>query len=138
VSFFPQAFAIVVGEEGGYIADPRDPGGETKYGISKRTYPNVDIAQLTLEEAREIYLRDYWNACACDTMSWERALCVFDMAVNQGQGAARALNLQTRDVGELMAERALRYAANKNFAIYGKGWLNRLFKVFKVAQITPQ
>lgn len=138
MSFFEQAFKIVVGEEGGYVNDPRDPGGETKFGISKRAYPNLDIAQLTLEQAQQIYLRDYWDECGCDAMPWERALCVFDMAVNQGQGAARALNHQAHDPGELMAERAVRYATNEHFPIYGKGWMNRLFKVFKVAQVTPK
>jgi len=138
MSFFLPAFQIVIGVEGGYSNDPRDPGGETKFGISKRAYPNVDIPRLTLEQAQGIYRRDYWDACGCDTMSWERALCVFDMAVNQGQGAARALNVQAHDTAELMAERAVRYADNNNFPTYGKGWMNRLFKVFKSAQVTPQ
>lgn len=138
MSFFLPAFQIVVGIEGGYVNDPQDPGGETKFGISKRAYPALDIAALTLEQAQQIYLRDYWDACGCDTMPWERALCVFDMAVNQGQGAARALNVQAHDAIELMAERAVRYAGNKNFPTYGKGWMNRLFKVFKSAQVTPQ
>lgn len=138
MSFFLPAFQIVVGIEGGYTADPRDLGGETKFGISKKAYPDLDIASLTLEQAQQIYLRDYWNACGCDTMPWERALCVFDMAVNQGPGAARALNVQSHDVCELMAERAVRYGRTVNFSTYGKGWMNRLFKVFKSAQVTPQ
>ena len=138
MSFFLPAFQLVVGIEGGYVNDPRDPGGETKFGISKRAYPNIDIAQLTLEQAQQIYLRDYWDACGCDTMPWERALCVFDMAVNQGPGSARALNVQSHDSSELMAERAVRYAENKNFPTYGKGWMRRLFTVFKSAQVTPQ
>jgi len=138
VSFFLSAFQIVVGIEGGYSNDPRDPGGETKFGISKRAYSDLDIASLTLEQAQQIYLRDYWEVCGCDTMTWERALCVFDMAVNQGQGAARALNVQAHDAIDLMAERAIRYAKNENFPTYGKGWMNRLFRVFKNAQVTPQ
>lgn len=137
MSFFLPAFQFVVGIEGGYINDPRDPGGETKFGISKRAYPQLDIAQLTLEQAQQIYLLDYWEKCGCETMSWERALCVFDMAVNQGQGAAHEFNAQAPDATELMAERALRYAQNKNFPIDGKGWMRRLFKIFKLAQVTP-
>lgn len=138
MSFFLPAFHLVIGIEAGYVNDPRDPGGETKFGISKRAYPNLDIARLTLEEAQAIYLRDYWTLCGCDTMPWERALCVFDMAVNQGQGTARALNVQAHDASELMAERAVRYATNEHFPVYGKGWMNRLFKVFKNAQVAPQ
>lgn len=137
MSFFQAAFDLIVGIEAGYVNDPHDPGGETKFGISKRAYPNLDIANLTLEDARAIYQRDYWERCGCDSMSWERALCVFDMAVNQGQGAARALNVQAHDTIELMAARAVRYAENENFRTYGKGWMNRLFKIFKSSQITP-
>lgn len=40
---FDLAFEIIIGHEGGYVNDPRDPGGETRYGISKRAYPNEDI-----------------------------------------------------------------------------------------------
>ena len=137
MSYFDAAFEIVVGIEGGYVNDPNDAGGETKYGISKRAYPNVDIKQLTLDEAKAIYLRDYWTHCACDTMPWERALCVFDCAVNQGAGAARSLQVQSATVAELMAERALRYAKSQEFERFGKGWMNRLFNVFKKAQVTP-
>jgi|SRR6185437_6132197 len=47
--------------EGGYVNDPQDPGGETKYGISKRQYPNIDIKNLTPEKAFGIFLKDYWD-----------------------------------------------------------------------------
>lgn len=137
MSFFDTAFDLVVGLEGGYSNDPVDPGGETKYGISKRAYPHIDIANLTIDQAKQIYRQDYWDRCACDTMSWERAICVFDMSVNQGPGAARSLNLQSHDMIAFMAERALRYTHNPQFERYGKGWLTRLFTVFKAAQVTP-
>lgn len=137
MSFFNAAFEIVVGIEAGYVNDPQDPGGETKYGISKRAYPELDIANLTIDQAKEIYRRDYWDRCACDTLSWERALCVFDCAVNQGQGTARALNVQAHDAGNLMARRAVRYAGTAHFDRFGEGWMDRLFKVFKSAQVTP-
>lgn len=138
MSFFDQAFALVVGIEGGYVNDPQDPGGETKYGISKRAYPNVDIPQLTLDEAKAIYRRDYWNACGCDSMSWERALCAFDCAVNQGEGAEQLIAAHSPDAIELMAQRALRYARSKNFEHDGHGWFRRLFTIMKQAQVIPQ
>jgi lysozyme family protein len=58
---FNEAIGIVLDNEGGYINDKNDTGGETKYGISKRSYPNVDIKNLTEEEAIAIYLRDFWK-----------------------------------------------------------------------------
>jgi len=51
----------VLKREGGYVDDPTDRGGETKYGISKRSYPQLDIKNLTLEQALEIYRKDYWK-----------------------------------------------------------------------------
>ena len=138
MSFFLAAFQIVVGIEAGYVNDPHDPGGETKFGISKRSYPNLNIAQLTLEEAQAIYQRDFWYPTGCESMPWERALCAFDCAVNQGEQAEELLNAHAHDATELMAERAVRYAENKNLPIYGKGWMRRLFTVFKAAQSTPR
>jgi lysozyme family protein len=58
---FALAIPIVLLHEGGYVNDPDDPGGETKYGICKRSYPHVDIAQLTIEGAKAIYERDFWT-----------------------------------------------------------------------------
>lgn len=58
---FRYAVEVVLRHEGGYVNDPSDPGGETKYGISKRSYPHLDIANLTREEAIAIYRRDWWE-----------------------------------------------------------------------------
>lgn len=85
---FDEAFKIVVGHEGGYVNDPQDPGGETKFGISKRAHPRLDIASLTLEHAKEIYRRDYWDKCACHLMDPGLALIVFDASVNNGPSQA--------------------------------------------------
>jgi lysozyme family protein len=60
-SEFNGAFEILIGHEGGYVDHPDDPGGETKYGISKRSYPEVNIAALTLDKAKAIYREDYWD-----------------------------------------------------------------------------
>jgi lysozyme family protein len=137
MSFFAAAFAIVVGEEGGYVNNPADPGGETRYGISKRAYPNLDIAQLTLEEAKQIYQRDYWDKLNCDGMSWELALINFDCGVNQGISVARAIQRVTQNAAQFQAERGVRYATLPTFDQFGRGWMRRLFHVFKAAQVTP-
>lgn len=57
---FEYSFARLLEDEGGYVSDGYDPGGETKFGISKKSYPDVDIPGLALEDAREIYYRDFW------------------------------------------------------------------------------
>ena len=47
--------------EGGYVNDPNDPGKETNFGISKRSYKDLDIKKLTVEDAKAIYKRDWWD-----------------------------------------------------------------------------
>lgn len=85
---FDQVFDKLISHEGGYVNDPRDPGGETKYGISKRSYPALDIRALTLADAKAIYRRDYWERAQCDKMPPDLAFDVFDAAVNSGIGQA--------------------------------------------------
>jgi len=76
------AFIWVLATEGGYVNDPNDHGGETKYGISKRQYPTLDIRDLTIEEAQEIYRVDYWDEHRCGELPIALGLFVFDAVVN--------------------------------------------------------
>lgn len=94
---FDTAFNRLIGHEGGYVNNPKDPGGETKYGISKRAYPDVDIAALTLDQAKAIYRRDYWDRARCDELPPAVAFQVFDTAVNSGIG--QAIRFLQRAVG---------------------------------------
>ena len=84
---FDEAFAKLIEHEGGYVNDPADPGGETKYGISRRAYPGEDIAGMTLERAKTIYQRDYWGPAGCDAVPPGVKFQVFDCAVNSGVAA---------------------------------------------------
>lgn len=75
--------------EGGYSNDPDDPGGETKYGISKRSYPNVDIKNLTVQQAIDIYTRDFWNRNNIGSFQNQTlANIVFRFIVHSGQDTA--------------------------------------------------
>ena len=86
---FKVAIPFVLQHEGGYVHDPEDAGGETKYGICKRSYPKVDIAKLTEEKARDIYERDFWQPLGLDGFkSQEVATKVFDSAVLIGSKRA--------------------------------------------------
>ena len=62
------AIELIIDHEGGYVNDPNDRGGETKYGISKRAYPDIDIANLTKEQATDIYRNDYWDKIRANEM----------------------------------------------------------------------
>ena len=87
---FDRAFDFTVGVEGGYGNDPDDPGGETNWGISKRAHPNVDIKNLTKEEAKEIYWEEYWKLAGCSNLEWPINMLLFDNAVNAGVSAAQS------------------------------------------------
>ena len=88
---FESAFERTLGYEGGYSDDPNDPGGETRWGISKRAYPGEDIKQLTVEQAKAIYYRDYWRPVGGDGLRGDVAAELFDTAVNMGVTAAIAI-----------------------------------------------
>jgi len=81
---FSSVIEMVLHHEGGYVNHPSDPGGETKYGISKRAYPEIDIVSLTEEDAEEIYYRDYWSRIKGDDLPPAVACVVMDYAVNSG------------------------------------------------------
>lgn len=144
---FDEAFARLIGHEGGYVNDPTDPGGETKYGISKRSYPQVDIKNLSLQDAKNIYYRDFWAPLgdAHPAIKFQ----VFDFAVNSGiQTAIRKLQaaidaaddghwgprseaaleaLELNDVLMRFAAQRLRYMTKlKNWPQHGAGWANRI------------
>ena len=89
---FDKLIESVLSHEGGYSNDKVDPGGETNFGISKRQYPDIDIKNLTVERAKEIYYQDYWLKGKCDKLPINLQAIYFDMCVNFGlRGACRVL-----------------------------------------------
>lgn len=85
---FKNAMAFLLHHEGGTNVDPVDRGGLTKYGISQRTYPNLDIANLTVQDAFVIYERDFWNKLYCNELPPMLSGAMFDSAVNCGLPSA--------------------------------------------------
>lgn len=94
---FDDAFKRLIGHEGELSDHPKDKGGLTKYGISQRSYPNIDIKALTLDEARQLYKRDYWNALQMEHLPEGVRFDLFDMAVNSG--VSQAVKTLQRAVG---------------------------------------
>lgn len=144
---FDKAFDRLFDHEGGYVNDPQDPGGETKFGISKRSYPNVDIKNLTREQAKAIYLADFWNVIgdAHHAVRWQ----LFDFAVNSGistairklqaaigvaddghwgpVSAARYKEMDLNDVLlRLLAYRLNFMASLTTWDRFGRGWARRI------------
>lgn len=144
---FGKAFELLIGHEGGYVNDPRDPGGETKYGISKRSYPKLDIKNLTLDQAKVIYKADFWGPLpkVDDRVRFH----LFDLAVNSSVRRAVQILQTVVDVKPdgiwgpksqaaydrlaptavaiaLTAER-LRFMTNlNNWSAHGRGWARRI------------
>ena len=104
MNHFDKAFEELIGFEGGYSNDPFDAGGETNWGISKRQYPDLDIKNLTIEDAKAIYFRDYWQGIGLDQIvNPNLATELFEQGVNFGRYWAayhlqRALNLLGKDL----------------------------------------
>lgn len=94
---FDLAFDRLMGNEGGYVNDPADPGGETNWGISKRSYPGIDIKALTREGAKRIYRADFWDRARMAEYDGAIAFQVFDLAVNSG--IETAVRLMQRAAG---------------------------------------
>ena len=121
--------------EGGYDNDPDDPGGETKFGIDKRSHPGVDIKALTKEGATKIYWKEYWVKNGCEFLPYPLGEVYFNCCVNCGVGRASkiqhdpAVRLPHDAVHFLDAQEAFYrrlVEARPKARKYLKGWLNRV------------
>lgn len=142
-------FDRLIGHEGEYSNDPNDPGGETKWGISKRAYPFLDIKNLTREQAKLIYYDDFWTVINAEKLHPAVAFQLFDFAVNSGVETAiryfqRALGVaddghwgkisqavadNTSVSDQIMclnAERLEFMTKLKNWPHHGRGWARRI------------
>jgi lysozyme family protein len=103
---FLKAFEYLMYHEGGYVNDPKDAGGETRYGISKRSYPQLDIKNLMRDQAQQIYFCDFWGKSKCEQINDDNlAIKFFDLCVNTGINQATKLIQKTlRSAGQIVAE----------------------------------
>jgi|TARA_B100000424_G_scaffold258503_1_gene240444 lysozyme family protein len=96
---YEKCLEAILHHEGGYVNHPKDPGGETNLGVTKRVYEewggNKDMKELTVEDVAPIYKKNYWHKIKGDSLPAGLDLCVFDFGVNAGPGRA-AKYLQTQ------------------------------------------
>ncbi|MEO3879283.1 glycoside hydrolase family 108 protein [Rheinheimera fenheensis] len=150
---FTCSLEVVLHHEGGYVNHPADPGGETIYGISRRSHPEVWIkGRPSIEEAKAIYHRDYWLPIKADALPLPVALITFDSAVNCGCFVAakflqRALNIADDGiigpvtlsaanradsaalVNAIAGQRIVYSASLRNWNSFGLGWSRRIVDV---------
>mgnify|MGYP000868655196 CR=1 FL=1 len=122
---------------GGYTNDPNDPGGETKWGISKRAHPKLDIPNLTLDQAADIYEREYWQPAGCGDMEPPRALAVFNLSVLMGLDDAESVAWMPawRDVAFYQITKHCRVVKkNPKLKRYLWGWCNRWLDLVETCQ----
>jgi len=95
---YDKCLETILHHEGGYVNHPKDPGGETNLGVTKRVYlehgGTKDMKDLTVEDVAPIYKKGYWDKMKGDDLPGGLDLCVFDFGVNAGPGRA-AKYLQT-------------------------------------------
>lgn len=166
---FDQAFARLIKTEGGLSMDPDDPGnwtggrkgvGElkgTKYGIAANTYGDIDIANLTLDQAKAIYYRDWWLKAGGDDLDGAIMFQLWQFAVNAGMSTAKRClqravrvaddgkigeitieKVNSMDVNDvlfrLLAQEIRHYTSLRDgFIKYGRGWMNRIAEVLEYA-----
>lgn len=140
---FQQAMKFVIEREGGYVNDPKDPGGETNYGISKRSYPDLDIKNLSLGDAMAIYKRDYWDAYKLDTVTSPLCIVMMDGYVQHRPATfKRMIERAKGDWKTLIQERVQFYLLliqkNPNMGRFKRGWLNRMNQLDKYCTIALQ
>lgn len=154
---FDRAFDILVTHEGGFsnrsYAD--DPGGATKYGISQRAYPKLDIENLTLDQAKEIYKKDFWDACQCDAIPDALRYPMFDAAVNSGVSQAvkwlqsaigvkadgvlgpvtrQSVNMSSQQIvkQQILGKRLRFMTELKNWSANARGWSRRIAAIMEM------
>lgn len=157
---FDEVFDRTIGHEGGYVNNPKDPGGETNWGVTKNTATvngyTGSMKSMTREQAKEIYQKAFWQRTQCEQYNPILGYQLFDAAVNHGIGNAirilqRAVGvaddgrvgqltlaaIQAKSIDDVVilfnAERLNFYTKLSTFATFGKGWTNRVAQNLRYA-----
>ena len=152
---FDEAFTRLLGHEGQYSNHSQDPGGETCWGVTiavaRANGYTGPMRDMSVDAARVIYRREYWDKCRADSMSDAVRFPLFDAAVNSGVGQSvkwlqRALGViddgaigpvtldaQKNLPGAVVAARMLGHRLQfmsglPTWPAFGRGWANRIAK----------
>ena len=152
---FKECLDLVLKSEGGWVNNPKDPGGETNLGVTKAIWeewvghPVESLKNLTKDQVAPLYEQKYWRPCYGEVLPRGLDFIVFSMGVNAGPGRAVKLLqssigclpdgvigprtrglIRNSDITTLVAKfseaRREYYRSLKTFPIFGKGWLTRV------------
>ena len=152
---FKECLDLVLKSEGGWVNNSADPGGETNLGVTKRVWeeyvghPVTTMKNLTPADVAPLYEQKYWRPCYGEVLPRGLDFVTFSMGVNSGPG--RSIKLLQSAIGcvpdgvigpatrglisnsnsatfitKFSEARREYYRTLKTFAIFGKGWLNRV------------
>lgn len=129
--------------DGAYTNDPVDPGGQTKYGIAKSSHPTLDIENLTLAQALDIYYQDYWTNFNLGSLAFPLSVAALDTYVQHRPNvAAKLLKDADGDLRSLLELRRVFYlnliGKNPSLIRFKKGWMNRMNDLSKYCSILSQ
>lgn len=140
-SDFEQCHAVTEKWEGGWSNHPSDRGGKTMYGVTEAVFhawlrkhkkPIRPVKSITISEARSLYYDEYWLAGKCDTLAKGVDLAVYDSNVNSGVSRGRSWLMASiggtdvETIKNICAKRLSFMRGLSNWAVFGKGWLNRV------------
>lgn len=128
---FGSAVNKVLSFEGGYVASDGKSNAPTNFGINQKANPDIDVKNLTKDQAVNVYKTRYWDAIGADKLPSQTAEIAFDAAVNQGVDYAKGLIQKTGgDPAKMLQQRALDYQTivqkDPTQAKYLSSWMNRL------------
>ncbi|OQS31452.1 glycoside hydrolase family 108 protein [Chromobacterium haemolyticum] len=153
VDMFEKSFERVIGHEGGYVNNPKDPGGETKWGVTcmlaRAKGYSGNMRDMTRDQAREIYKSAFWDGGCYEFLGPVMSFQYFDTAVNHGVLNAtkllqRALGIKDDGVFGDMTKQKVKaclemdlllkfnkeriefYTGLSTFSVFGKGWMRRV------------
>lgn len=155
---FDAAFDLLITHEGGFSNHPDDPGGATMYGVTEAVARaegyTGPMRELTLDFAKQVYRKRYWDACQCEQMPDSLRYPLFDAAVNSGAGQAikwlqssvgvkadgvigqmtrHAVNMSAPQVvRQQMLGKRLRFMTERsNWQAFSKGWARRIASILE-------
>lgn len=132
---FDKAITLLFDLEGYISDDPNDKGGFTKWGISQKYHPDINVPKLTREEAIEIYRKEYWEKAGCDELTYPLDVCLFIQAVNLGM-IARTYMAQSNGLLDFFMLNLNHYATRTKVQreVFLTGWCNRLIRLWEAIQ----